>query len=181
VHKGGGDNELRPAYYAVILATEAQVDPATLWVVDGHLRRGGEVDASEPFGGYAYLLLRVQKETERDDWEGLASFMRPFEAAVRELSLGHSEAAESYYRAALAAALSSADLTRADKWRVAKVLEARYGEMGSLGLGAIPAWGSFTAAVDAIPVDQALALGLPDIAEFLSADGSSWSPSGLGE
>jgi hypothetical protein len=181
VHKGGGDNELLPAYYAAILATEAQVDPATLWVVDGHLRRGGSVDANEPFMGYAYLLLRVQKETKRDDWEGLTSFMKPFEAAVRERSLGHKKGADSHYRAALAAALSSADLTQADKYRVAKVLEKRYGEAGSLGLGAIPAWGSFTAAVDAIPVDEALGRRLPDITEFLPADGSGWSPSGLGE
>lgn len=181
VHKGGGDNELRPTYYAAILATEAQIDPATLWVVDGHLRQGGSADASEPFRGYAYLLLRVQKETERDDWEGLASFMQPFEAAVRELGLGHREAGESYYQAALAAALTSADLTRADKRRVAEVLQDRFREAGSLGLGAVPVWESFTAAVKAIPVDEALGRGVPDITEFLAGQATDWSPSGLSE
>jgi hypothetical protein len=68
VHKGGGANELRPGYLVAVLATEAQVDPATLWVVNDRLRRGGTADSSQPFDGYADL----QKETERDDWAGCA-------------------------------------------------------------------------------------------------------------
>lgn len=181
VHKGGGANELNPAYFTAILATEAEIDPATLWVVDDRLRRGRTMEHSEPFEGFAYMLLRVQKETVRDDWEGLTSFMQPFDTSIKELSAGRREWADASYQVAIAAVLSSADLTRADRRRVARVLFERFQEAKDLGLGAAPAWGSLTADVEAIPVEEALAQGSPDISEFLPGDSAGWSPSGLGE
>lgn len=181
VHKGGGDNELKPGYIAVVLATEAQVTPSDLWVVGGRLRRGPSAEASVPFEGFAYLLLRVQKETERDDWEGLTSFMEPFSAALDALGEGSEQWADVRYRAAVIAALKSDDLTRADRRRVTEVLAQRYQEAKNLGLPAASAWTSLTKAVAAIPVDEALALGEPDLSEFLPEEYSTWSPSGLGE
>jgi hypothetical protein len=181
VHKGGGANELRPAYFAAILATEAAVDPAALWVVDDRLRRGTSAEHSEPFGGYAYMLLRVQKESVRDDWEGLTAIMEPFNTAIKALGAGHQEWAESSYRAAIAAVLSSADLTQADRRRVAQVLHERFEDVKGLGLGAVDTGPSLTAAVAAIPVDEALAKGQPDIAEFLTQDPAGWAPSSPGD
>jgi len=181
VHKGGGDNELRPTYYAAIRATEAQIAPATLWVVDGRLRRGDSAEQSVPFGGYAYMLLRAQKETVRDDWEGLASFTWPFEAAIKEISLGHQDSADFHYRAAMAAVLSSADLTQADRRRFAEVLRDRFSQARDLGLGAAPVWGPLAADVAAIPVEEALGQGEPEITEFLPEARTGWSPSGLGD
>jgi hypothetical protein len=181
VHKGGGANELRPAYFAAILATEAAVDPATLWVVADRLRQGGSAERSQPFGGYAYMLLRVQKETVRDDWEGLTAFMQPFYTAIKELAAGHLEWADSSYRAAIAAVLSSPDLTQADRRRVAQVLYERFEDAKQLGLGAVTTWPSFTAAVAAIPVEEALVQGPPDITEFLTQDSAGWAPSAPGD
>jgi hypothetical protein len=125
VHKGGGANELKPGYLVAVLAKEAQVTPSTLWVVNDRLRRGASVESSVPFEGFAYLLLRVQKETERDDWEGLTSFMQPFNAAIDALGENSLDWAESRYRAAIAAALKSDDLTRADRRRVTEVQAQR--------------------------------------------------------
>lgn len=181
VHRGGGPNELRPAYYAVVLATEAQVDPASLWVVRDRLRRGPSAERCVPFEGYAYLLLRIQKETERDDWEGLTSIMTPFGAAISALGAGHYEDADSYYRAALAATVNSPDLTQADRRRVAAELLRRFDEAKDLGLGAVSAWPSFGAGVASMLVDEALALGAPEIGEFVPGAQSGWSPSPLGE
>jgi hypothetical protein len=180
VHKGGGANELRPAYYAAVLATEAQVDPATLWVVDDRLRTGASAEQSVPFQGFGYVLLRVQKETERDDWEGLTSIMQPFGAAINALGLGHREDAESYYRSALTATINSPDLTKADRRRVAEELSKRFEEAKDLGLGAVSAWPPFADAVASISVDEALAEGEPQMAEFVP-DQTGWSPSALGE
>jgi hypothetical protein len=179
-HKGGGANELRPAYFLAILATEAQVNPKTLWVVGDRLRQGRTMEESEPFGGYPYMLFRVQKETVRDDWEGLTSIMEPFKTAVDALGTGEQERADSFYRSAIAAAISSLDLTQADRRRVAQVLKQRFDEAKSLGLGAVETWGSIQKGIAAIPVDEALAQGEPDISEFLSKDSYGWSPSAPG-
>ncbi len=181
VHRGGGANELRPAYYAAVLATEAQVDPATLWVSHDRLRHGPTADRSVPFEGYAYLLLRVQKETDRDDWEGLTSIMTPFGAAISALGAGHREDADSYYRAALTATVKSPDLTQADRRRVAVELLRRFEEAKDLGLRAVSTWPPFATSVATMPVDEALELGDPDIAEFVPGSQSGWSPSALGE
>src|SRR5262249_22736141 len=127
------------------------------------------------------LLLRVQKETERDDSEGLPSIMRPFGAALDSLGAGHHEDAESYYRAAIAATVNSPDLTRADRRRVATDLCARFAEAKELGLGAVASRPSLGASVAAMPVDEALAQGEPEIAEFVSDGRAGWSPAALGE
>lgn len=62
-----------------------------LWVVADRLGRGSSAKRSERLGGYAYMPLRVQKETVRDDWEGLTAFMEPFDTAIKELAAGHQE------------------------------------------------------------------------------------------
>jgi hypothetical protein len=179
-HKGGGANELRPAYFLAVLATEAQVDPKTLWVAGDRLRQGRTMEESKPFGGYNYMLFRVQKETVRDDWEGLTSIIEPFNTAIDALREGEQQRADSYYRTAIAAAISSLDLTQADRRRVAQVLKQRFDDAKNLGLGAVEAQGALQEEIAAIPLDEALAQGEPDISEFLPEGPDGWSPSVLG-
>ena len=178
VHKGGGANELKPGYFVAVLATEANLAPSSLCVVNDRLRVGQDPDHNQPFEGFAYLLFRVQKETIRDDWEGLVSIMGPFEAAIDALGDGAPELADARFRAALAATLKSPDLTQADRRRVSQVLSERF-QLAKDGLGAIPTWPSLTADIAAIDVDVALAQGEPDITEFLPRQASAWLPDGL--
>jgi hypothetical protein len=180
-HQGGGGSELRPGYLVAALATEAQLDPGTLWVADDRLRQGPSASQSTLLTGYAYLLLRIQKETVRDDWEGLSAIMTPFSTAIEALGTGDTDRADSYYRTAIAAAVSSRDLTQADRRRVAEVLKQRFAEAKDLGLGAATAWPSLTDDVAAIPVDEALAQGEPDLCEFLPRDDTGWSPASPGQ
>lgn len=180
-HQGGGGSELRPGYLVAALATEAELDPGTLWVVNDRLRRGPSAAQSTPLTGYAYLLLRIQKETVRDDWEGLTAIMTPFGTAIESLGAGETERADSYYRTAIAAAISSPDLTQADRRRVAEVLKQRFAEAKDLGLGGVTAWSSLTDDIAAIPVGEALAQGEPELAEFLPPEAAGWSPASPGD
>jgi hypothetical protein len=180
-HKGGGPNELRPGYFLAVLTTEMEADPTTLWVVDDRLRQGDTIAESKPFTASAYMLFRIQKETVRDDWEGLTSIMEPFGEALRALGTGESVRADTLLRVAIAAAISSPDLTQADRRRVAMVMRQRFGDARDLGLGGVAVGASFRESIESIPVDQALAQGAPEIAEFLPGNPYEWSPSGLGD
>ncbi|HET9897052.1 MAG TPA: hypothetical protein VFQ44_19125 [Streptosporangiaceae bacterium] len=181
VQKDSGQNELKPGYYAAVLATEKQVPPASLCVVNDRLRRGSVKGKNVPFDGYAYLLLRIQKETKRDDWEGLTSIMQPFGAAIAALGDGRPDVARTCYGTAIAEVIKSPDLTQADRQRVSRTLFKRFESARELGLGATATWPSFAKQIAEIPVDEALAAGEPELAEFLPRDSAGWSPSGLAE
>lgn len=180
-HQGGGGSELRPGYLVAALATEAELDQDTLWVVNDRLRQGPSAAQSTLLTGYAFLLLRIQKETVRDDWEGLTAIMTPFNTAIASLGEGETERADAYYRTAIAAAISSSDLTQADRRRVAEVLKQRFAEAKDLGLGAAPAWSALADDIAAIPVDEALDQGEPELSEFLPREAAGWSPASPGD
>ncbi len=181
VQKGGGANELKPGYYAVVLATEEKVPPASLCVVDDRLRSGSAHGKNVPFVGYAYMLLRIQKETERDDWEGITSIMQPFGAAIAALGDGRLKEARAWYSKAHGAAFNSIDLTQADRYRVVATMRKRFEGARDLGLGAVATWPSFAEQLAEIPVNEALAAGQPKITDFLEGDEAGWTPSGLAE
>lgn len=165
---GGGANELRAGYVAVVLASSKDIDAGWLRVNADRLRYGGDDASSTPFTSHAHLLLRIEKRTERDDWEGLGSIMDPFNSALEALGDDEKERAESLYRSALAAAMRSPDLTIADRRRVAQGLKARYEEVKDLGLGAVDTMSSIGDAIrSTMTADDALALGEPSFEQLL--------------
>jgi hypothetical protein len=168
--EGGGANEFRPGYLVVVLATEKQVKPGELWVKDGRLHMGRSGDELQPLSGFAYMLFRIEKRADRDDWEGLTAIRDPYNSALGALEQQDGQRAETFFRVAVAEALRSPDLTQADRIRVARALKDEFDQAKELGLGAIPVERPTltTAMARSISADQALALGVPTFDELFS-------------
>lgn len=168
--KGGGANEFRPGYIAVILADATNLDQAALWVKDDRLHIGASADALQSLSGFAYMLFRIEKRADRDDWEGLTSIREPYDSALDALEQQDQQRAETFIRTAIAKALQSPDLTQADRIRVARTLKEEYDHAGDLGLGAIRVDRPTLSAAMArsISSDEALALGEPTYADLFS-------------
>jgi hypothetical protein len=168
--QGGGANEFRPGYFAVVLADDKQVRQGDLWVKDDRLHVGGSGDDLHPMSGFAYMLFRVEKRADRDDWEGLTAIRDPYNSALDALEQQNGQRAETFFRVAVAEALRSPDLTQADRIRVARTLKEEFGQARDLGLGAIRVdRPTLTVAMArSISGDQALALGEPTFDELFS-------------
>lgn len=177
--EGGVANNLKAGYIAAILAEEKDLDAKKLWVVDDRLRYGTSADNSEPLAGRTYMLFRIENREERDDLDGITTIRGPFNEAISALVNGEEERAKTLLRAAIAAAVTSPDLTRADRRRVAQALKDEYDEMQEvtaptpkavkeLGKKVTPAGISDLnrAMKRAMPVKEALALGEPTFEEI---------------
>jgi hypothetical protein len=166
----GGANELRPGYIAVVLAEDTQLKPETLWVKDDHLSVGTSEGDLRSLSGFAFMLFRIEKQTDRDDWEGLTAIRGPYDSSLSALADRDQERAETFLRTAIAQALQSPDLTQADRIRVARTVKSEYDQAKQQGLSAASLEERTLRAVMArsISSDQALALGEPSLAELFS-------------
>jgi hypothetical protein len=136
---GGGANPPAAGYFAAVLANEQQLPPAELRVDEDVLKRGADGATSEQLAGHTFMLFRLDKLSQRDDWEGLEALMKPFNDALTALGDGFEERAESLMRAGIAQVLQSPDLTRTDRVRVVRELKDRHDQAADqLGLGAVP-------------------------------------------
>ncbi len=124
---GGGDNDLKPGYFAVILAQEEEVHSNNLCVVDGQLRL--ESSPTQNFNrnsklleGYSYMLFRIEKQTEQD-WESLTNINELFEKAQELVIEGkYKEVKDTLIPAIRLAIYRSPDVAKADhKVMVAKI------------------------------------------------------------
>ncbi len=123
---GGGDAILRAGYQAVVRATEQEIDRDQLWVVEDRLHQGASAEASRYLTGRHYMLLRIEARSERDDWDSITSIQKPFELAIDMLELENLEQADAYRKAAIAAALKAAELTKVDRRRVIQQIKTQY-------------------------------------------------------
>ena len=121
---------LHAGYVAVIRRTAAQVAVHDLSVQQGLLRLRGA-----PLSGADYMLFRIERVGERDDWDNLGSIAAPFRDALTALSLGNAAVADAHVRRAMLEAWTSPDLTRADRSRVCTELKRSYQDARNLGLG----------------------------------------------
>lgn len=124
VGKGGGStNTLKAGYMAAILAEENELDSNKLWVVNDRLRYGTSADNSKPLTGRTYMLFRIESREERDDMDGLTNISKPFNEAISAQLFGEEERAKTLLRTSIVAAMTSPDLTRADRRRVAQAMK----------------------------------------------------------
>ena len=163
-----GPHTLSAGYVAIVRVDAAAVEKARLCVTDGRLTNvdGGAFTADD------YLLLRLEKRSERDDWEGLSTIMDPFSVALSALGDGARSRADALLRVAIVAVLNSPELTTADRRRVGTALRDRFQEALELGLGASrdEAAPRLTDLVARGPsVEQAAAMGAPALEELLPA------------
>jgi hypothetical protein len=174
----GGANVLRAGHFVVIAADSKTITPQKLFVVDDELRYGNTIETSTPLTGYDYMLFRLERRDERDDWDSLTSIQKPYERAIEMLEAGNMEQAEAFIRAAKAAAFTAKELTaKVDRRRVIDQLEKAYQEaLNLLGTGAA---GAFPASEEvklsnlmknAARPDKVARMG-PLLPEFVGLDG----------
>ena len=121
---------LHAGYVAVIRRDASQLSVHDLSVQRGVLRLRGV-----PLTGADYMLFRIERVDERDDWDSLTSIATPFRDALTALSHGNGQIADAYVRRAMLEAWTSPDLTRADRTRVCNELKRSYQDARNLGLG----------------------------------------------
>lgn len=121
---------LHAGYLAVVRCAATQLPVADLSVQQGVLRYRGA-----PLSGVDYMLFRIERMVERDDWDSLASIATPFRDALTALSHGNAMVAEAHVRRAMLEAWTSPDLTRADRTRVCGEIKRAYQDARNVGLG----------------------------------------------
>lgn len=118
----GGNSPLQSGYLAVVLATPAQVDPASLGVREKRLYVQAPDLSWSPLQSADYMLFFIETRTERDNWR-LPNIQEHIDQAVEAILLGEREKAEAYKKAALLAALTCKELTPLDRRRVAQAVK----------------------------------------------------------
>jgi hypothetical protein len=89
--------------------------------------------------GHDYMLFKIERRQERDDWDSLTTIQKPFADARRALRDRNTDRAEDLIREAVLMALESPDLTRADRARVAQQVKTDFDAAKAAGLGAVAA------------------------------------------
>lgn len=136
---GGGSNELKAGYFAVILAEERQVNPDNLCVVNGNLRTGSPgntrafVKDSRPLEGYSYMLFRLEKRLAQD-WESLTKIKEwVYLARDAVFKENYGEVKKILLPGIKMAIYRSADLTKADRRGMVLRIEDYLKEIGLQG------------------------------------------------
>jgi hypothetical protein len=124
---GAGGEVLRPGFLAVINGSPGEV-PETLEIIDGRLHGSGGL-----LTGFDFLLLRVECRTERDDWR-FPKLEQLRKEAVAAYHFGRMETFEDLKRQAIVEVGTSADLTEADRYRVAKYVRTTFDRVAELGI-----------------------------------------------
>jgi hypothetical protein len=144
--------------FAIVFATEQEVPSANLSVLNQQLRFNGDA-----MTGRNYLLLRIERLDERDDFDSLSIISEPYQQAIDFLTEGELEAAKKSLKKAIGAALKSRDLTESDRRRVIDKLKERYANAAQqIGSNAFAEPHNRTLSslmADAISPEEAAALG----------------------
>jgi hypothetical protein len=135
---GGGGNELRPGYIALISATGRQIDPEKLSVKGSKLHYARDGKAAEPLEGFDYMLLRIEGRADRDNWR-MPNIEEPLNQAIKATVEGDEEKAKQYLTAALAVIWQSPDLAVSDRRRVADAVKAELADIAGQPRGATSA------------------------------------------
>ena len=131
---GGGENQLKPGYLAVIGAAHGELEADNL-SVEGSILRVRDGNGTKPLEGFNYLLFRIEARQERDDWR-FAGFDESIRRAKEALFAGEERTFERHRDDVLSAVINSPDLTRPDRARVAMAIRDEINEAISLGAGA---------------------------------------------
>jgi hypothetical protein len=160
---GGGGNEFKPGYIAVIGATEQQLPQSELTVSKDHLLRKGK-----PLEGFDYILFRIEGRVKRDDMP--SNIDEPFQEALIAFETGETEKVKGFRDAAIAAALRSPDLTKTDRRRVIDGIKKGLADASALGVGLGLAPGERPTLVDAVAKHAPEPAQLAHLPEISSAE-----------
>jgi hypothetical protein len=162
---GGGGNDLRPGYYAVVLADAQTFKREQLSIREDRLEFSGK-----PLTGVDHMVFRIEGRAERDDWR-FAAITEPLKEAKAAI-VRHDEArSATMLNEAILAAYSSPDLAEADRLRVISAIKADFEKARGVGYGAVAAGdqaSDLNAMMhsDAISREEALILGRPPVEQL---------------
>ncbi|MFL6214548.1 MAG: hypothetical protein ACJ74J_11740 [Blastocatellia bacterium] len=135
---GGGSNDLKAGYLAIVLGDESQYNRTQFWVAEDRLRYGPSQEASQPLTGVTHMLFRIESRTERDDWMGLATIIQARDEALKAIATSDDGAADTAIKKTILLVRTSPDLTRADRKRVADALTSEFNEARGLEFAQVP-------------------------------------------
>lgn len=130
LHDTFGDQRVG-GYFAVIRASQNQVNPAQLRVEKHQLRIANSLNPSlsQPFEEFDHMLFRLEVTEKRPDYDSLASIQTPMRQAHQALKDMDETKAETFLRAAIIAAHEAPELTRADRTRVKLKLKEDFNKL----------------------------------------------------
>jgi hypothetical protein len=111
-------------YWMAVRATQSQVPPQQLAVVNHQLRREGK-----PLEGFDYLLFRLEVTEKGPDYRSLSAIQDPMKQAHQALKDLEEAKAEGFYRGAIVAAHEARELTNADRIRVKTQLRDDFAQL----------------------------------------------------
>jgi hypothetical protein len=160
---GGGGNDLRPGYYAVLLANAQTFKTDQLSIRADRLELGGK-----PLIGVDHMVFRIEGRAERDDWR-FAAITDPLKEAKAALVRRDETRATTMINEAILAADTSPDLVEADRIRVINAIKSDFEKARGNRYGAA---GDQTPDLneimqtDAISREEALILGKPPVEQL---------------
>ena len=160
---GGGSNELRPGYYAVLLADAQTFKPEQLSIRADRIELDGK-----PLTGVDHMVFRIEGRAERDDWR-FAAIAEPLKEARTAIMRQDEARAKTMINEAILAASVSPDLAEADRMRVISAIKADFEKARGAGYGAA---GDQTTDLneimkkEAISREEAFILGKPRVEEL---------------
>lgn len=91
----GTPNRLTPGYRLVMDVINSRIDPATLWVRDGRLCSGANLQSATPFEGADYFLFSLEKVSVRGDdtpsvreaWDATIKVAATMKSSEQEVTL----------------------------------------------------------------------------------------------
>lgn len=110
------ENQLKSGYR--LLVNNRNIDKSKLWIKDGCVYYGDEIDLSIPFEENDFLLYRIDQIPARTDFRSADSIKQYYERALSCIRTGNADALNKIYKALLQAVASSVEFTLPDIKRI---------------------------------------------------------------
>ncbi len=131
---GGGSNDLKPGYFAIIYAKDSDFDSKDLRVIDDSLMINSGPDTKPlPLTGYSYMLFRIEKRLEQD-WEAISSLKELVSRAQDAIISSQQDQAKELLIAIKVAIARSPDIVKQDRKIIYSKIEAELQELGLEGV-----------------------------------------------
>ena len=114
-------NRLTSGYRVVMDKTEERIDPGTLWVRDGRLCSGPELESAKPFKGSDYFLFYLERVSVRGD--DIPSIREAWDTAIEKAVQSNDQEVDLALSAFKETVLKSPDLIWNDreKWIISLI------------------------------------------------------------
>ena len=168
-------NRLAPGYRVVIDTSDRAIPLSSLWVKDGRLYAGADLESATLFTGADYMLLYLERLDRRDDIASMVSIQQSWDEAILKARGNNDQELDLAFDAFKGLVLISPDLIWPDQVHLVNKLRERIEAIRALGgrLG-LTATALDTSLATAVTEEQAeTASPLPDRAEIISM---SWRP-----